>query len=1726
MTEAVFQDTRTDQLPSATVARSVSASGRPRSAASATGRTRVSPADRLRNRIMAARQARHQQAFWLLSQLRAVVQEVHAAPAEGTEPQLDPGLGDRLPATTIAWLRERLGHPVYAPEYEQRLRNRTGPDVFGLARPPLPPEFLAGLDLSELPPETVAPFLRGLSLVRAGGTAPTGSGVGAPGAVSSVARSAELRQWGQRDAEPVSARSAAPLLPERTVIPHLVHGIWLGGPVPTDASLGRNFAAGARRYAGAVDFVLWTDVSRTEVVQALAAVPMPGSRLAGVRAMVEWARGCGVHVVNVDEVFHRGCPMVLREQFVAELVKGLPRGYAAASDQLRLEVVSLFGGAYVDGDNRFDVDRAGRTLPGSLAELFDAVAASVTGFTLHLRSETVLNHDVVVAPAAHPGLLLWREIHRFGFAMPQRELFGEVERMAQRYAMRPPELRWKRWTASRRSAQARVSLLEGVRMEPEDPRLVRVAGTICTEGEADEPQAERGAGRVLSDREQLVRTAGLVTATVRRLITRSGNLQLSAVAPTIQSMPNPDAVWIALLRFVAVLVDLGVAPEVTSVTRFRWEDDGSSSYVGLPPEAEAMLDYAVADAFTGTENDKKWLGGPLSMPGQPVWMLDEMVVPVKLRARADGGSLPSPGHGWSVRSPVPSGVVPVALLGRLGTIWSGHRVMHPEELALQLADLDQLGHPIWLRIVDGAEHGSRWFADHLETLVGQRVLLVDEVLTDRPPSESTVDPEPAPELWSAGELVARAELTAQQLPHLQETGRVAHRCAGEDLTGASLLLRALNVNRVASVLAEAEMMDRLGATRRGTAAREATDRVLAAYQTLAGSTAGDPVELGRDATEVAAAAATAAGLIAVAELLQSSERRSAERRLSDDLRADQPGVREEFAIRQRIDRALAEAFPRAADGDSPSGHVSDEEMNAVLHAEAGEILDEVRAGEWTAFGRRLERLETARRQIRSAAGIRSVAVELNSLTGRSRTEIDAAAAELIDATVKRRVQTGAARLRAEWSSAADARSAAARVLQAQVAQKLSPERSSEATKTVEAPRTPTEPLLSWLRKLTDPDLYTAEFETELRRRMGPDLLGLRISPEAPSFLADVDLPGLAPELVAPLLRRLSLVRSGVTAAELTVERLRAEAGAVASFPRSPAARCWGQQPESGPDEAAPAPLLPELTVIPHLVHGIWLGGPVPLGGLFGWNFAAGARRYAGTVDFVLWTDVSRAEVAEALLAAVPVPGSRLAGVRAMVEWARGCGVHVVNVDEVFHRGCPMVLREQFVAELVKGLPRGYAAASDQLRLEVVSLFGGAYVDGDNRFDVDRAGNVLPGSLPELLDEVAASVHGFTLHVMDPGKGIANDVVIGPARHPALRLTLEATRYSYRRLHRELFWGMEQMTQRFSGHRKLLMRYSLVRRTGWAHHDMLVQLKINLTDPRMIRVKRAISDDSELSWAPRHRPAPLSLTPARTIDRVAQVVAALARQLISREGNLYLMEVAPLVAELPDPDAAWIAVLSVLAELSAQGSVPPISSITEFRWGDDGEPLAVNLPPEAAALLDRTWFDSGWFGSELAVPGEPVWLLDESVTPVRWRHPAPAATGVTPGAELRARSETVTAEDGTVVGLRLRAGSNRPPPATNVSRLPGRRNGAVRRDSADLPAGWAGVWLESRCGQAKVGDLAIRAEDLQLLLSEQGLADRPVLLLSSTVGFGGLGPFAQRLRTVLRQPVIVLDDAPR
>ncbi|WP_432842784.1 hypothetical protein [Dactylosporangium sp. CA-092794] len=537
-------------------------------------------------------------------------------------------------------------------------------------------------------------------------------------------------------------------------------------------------------------------------------------------------------------------------------------------------------------------------------------------------------------------------------------------------------------------------------------------------------------------------------------------------------------------------------------------------------------------------------------------------------------------------------------------------------------------------------------------------------------------------------------------------------------------------------------------------------------------------------------------------------------------------------------------------------------------------------------------------------------------------------------------------------------------------------------------------VLGWLRRMTYPGLYTWAAEENLARRwIGGDVFGTRRPPAAPAFLAGVDVRTVAPHLVAPLLRRLSMTRPAPAPAELTPRALAGAAGPVSRFAREDPARRW--------EPSGTAPALPATTVIPHVVHGIWLGRALPAANSFWANYGAAADAYAGEADFVLWTDIPRHRFDAARTGPRPAPGrpDPLAAVRELLAWAITHGIHLVSVAEVFHASAPMTLHHPYTLELSQGVPRAFAAASDHLRVEVVHRFGGLYADGDLHlagppYTVDGDGPGPggggyrlfrgrwlgppdargPARLPELFDRVAASSTGFTLNALTD-QIVLNDVILAPAGHPALALWLEGARYNYLRDQRELF-GAPPADPPQRGEPDSWTWAVTPNRSGRVHHWLLSRL--GLTGADLVKPAPAVRGNSELSWLP---PAdgdpPVPCADPDPLPTLMACVDLLRWQHLSRAGDLYLTGVAPLIRGLPDPGTAWTALLLAFAALSTD--LGPVASVTDRRRNHDGSLDVVELPEAARALLEARGPDGPWLGAG-AGAGDEHWFLGERTVP--------------------------------------------------------------------------------------------------------------------------------------------------
>ena len=542
-------------------------------------------------------------------------------------------------------------------------------------------------------------------------------------------------------------------------------------------------------------------------------------------------------------------------------------------------------------------------------------------------------------------------------------------------------------------------------------------------------------------------------------------------------------------------------------------------------------------------------------------------------------------------------------------------------------------------------------------------------------------------------------------------------------------------------------------------------------------------------------------------------------------------------------------------------------------------------------------------------------------------------------------------------------------------------------------------MASWLQRTVRAQVLTPGYEAELARRMGPDLFGLLRLPSPPRFLVTSTCRTLLPEHIAPLLRRICLTQPAPAPPDLHPAALATDPGPVTTTTRTPAQRRWAQPPGT--------PLLPAQITIPHLIHGIWLGTPLNPASNYAANFAAIARHPPATPT----SPSGPTSPAPPSPPPTPRPRPPTASPTPTPHTATcspgpaSHGIHLINVHEIFHAAQPMTLHAQYTAETNKQLPRGYAGATDHLRLDIIHLLGGIYTDGDNHL-TPHATPAAPHHPPRRRHRLRPRLHPPPPPRPQHQQRRHHRPRPPPRHHPLARTHPHQLHpHPSRTLRRR-----QKMARHYAElpADQLWHRYTTRARAGQVRIHVLQRLGLAPDDARLVRVAPVITPGSQAPASQRSRarattPPLVPLTAGQVTSRLTRAITTLARQLTSREGNLHLTAIAPLITTLPDPDAAWTATLTLLADLTTTGATPPVTSITTFRWTDDGTPHTITLPPEAHALIDHTPHHHPWLGHTLAAPGHPAWLLDEAITPARL-HPRPKPTPLAP---LRALTQTLT-----------------------------------------------------------------------------------------------------------------------
>ncbi len=780
-------------------------------------------------------------------------------------------------------------------------------------------------------------------------------------------------------------------------------------------------------------------------------------------------------------------------------------------------------------------------------------------------------------------------------------------------------------------------LVEVLGIAIDDERMVRAAPAITHGSElswskpaAPPPPAPLTPAQITAT---LTRAA---TTLARQLTTREGNLHLTAIAPVITALPDPDAAWTALITLLAELTTTGTIPPVTSITQFRWNDDGTPSHVTLPPEAEAHITRTPAP-------DTPWLGHTTTAPGHPALLLDETITPATLTTRPHHTNLPplrvlaqplTDPHGTTIglripapphsppapAPPAPPGHAIIELDTQYGHAWTGHHPITPDDLAILLTEHGLHTQPLLITTTTPSPHTPRQLATHLTHLLHQPTLTTDH-FTDSADRGQVREHADAACLQAASAAVAEAIADAKGLAELQAIGREAIERAKDATLGSGRLLLALDTHGLAAMLADAEMMTARVPERRDAARQATSGQVLKAYGLLCDEGFGH-LPSWPAAVEASNAAGAVAGILAADARLRDRDRANAVKRWRASLTSD-PGISREIkAVNGRLACARKE-----------------------------QVQDELRSGKWPKLAARLDLIRQSERHAHAAIGVRAVAAATHDRRtaggyARPLAPIDQVAEpqaieqpdsepSLAIADIEQRVRRGQ-RERADRAAVllGELRSELAA---ASLASSTNPAPPPAAWGKVPAGAvlTPageviTASTASWLRQRTGAPVLTPGYEADLARRTGPDPFGLLRLPPPPPFLAKVRPETLRPEHVASLLRRISMTRPAPSAADLIPAALNTDPGPVSTYHRRSRQRDWEQPPG--------APHLRPDTTIPHVIHGIWLGGPIPPDAAIRTTFAHAATAHPDH-DFALWTDIPRAAFDAADTAPPSPPGA-------------------------------------------------------------------------------------------------------------------------------------------------------------------------------------------------------------------------------------------------------------------------------------------------------------------------------------------------------------------------------------------------------------------------------------------------------------------------------------------------------
>jgi hypothetical protein len=501
-------------------------------------------------------------------------------------------------------------------------------DVFGRLAPPRTPAFLVDprsnvpYDYSRLTADEGVHFLRGMDLrrkgVRASDMDPRGWRV--PEGAHSVVHHRHDRRWSPNPA-------VATLASTDLRMPRLVHAIWFGSVPALDGaskSFWETFRESVRTHQGEATFVLWTDVPRKEIQDPSTVSDLDARRSLHLELLAQTAEEENFVLVNVDEVYNAARGAATTRLMQIERAKRSGPGWAAASDILRVQVVSDFGGMYVDGGDAIS----------SLADLSPTgVVASRAAFAVAVETlpggRIAFQNNVIVAPPHHPVLDVHLEHLSHHYDLSQAALYGQALRPPGRDETRELINQKRHSVMYRTGPDLTGKVLESVGYNGHHvPRVVGITPAQGLETLAWHPDNR---SRSLTEPmlapgpATLTFTQDMILTAMRSLSLRDGDLDLLQLGAAISRHPRQDLVWESVFEFLRS--DDELRGQVRSITR---SEDASSvvsrstagtvrvlredAGVQLPDSVVSMLDF---------------------LPGGPTVRLGRRSEPVRLRPPVD-----------------------------------------------------------------------------------------------------------------------------------------------------------------------------------------------------------------------------------------------------------------------------------------------------------------------------------------------------------------------------------------------------------------------------------------------------------------------------------------------------------------------------------------------------------------------------------------------------------------------------------------------------------------------------------------------------------------------------------------------------------------------------------------------------------------------------------------------------------------------------------------------------------------------------------------------------------------------------------------------------------------------------------------------------------------------------------------------------------------------------------